>query len=756
MERSVTYRDRYEVTADDLNNSQAWAQDSSDHIVADAIEGGRRFIGFAVTQKSTTEVDVAAGRIYFDGKRHFSAATTTIDLNALRPNLQKKVVAIVAWPETIDTDVTERDYELDAETQTYEPRSVAMERRRNARLEAVGGAEGVSPQAPVLESNVVPVAYVTMGVAGIESITRNTAAELRNASDVADRVDALDEFREEVEPAVSTLKTDLAKLASKADDQGDKKLLLDMASDVAIVKAALEIPDTYVGYRANRFLDETLSDPAAAGYAARIEEGLRFPKAAEDSHELALLNPFNPLAAVSPGSLLLPTYSTIERRITKGMAGEVALAQYAYEARGLTRVDMSRTRGRFGADFEVSTNSAYWMSGTYTDRVNGGIRSIFSKGGETFQVYATGKVDADGHKIVRLAKTWEDTVTTPYWSRVTTEEVVTGYAHVETHLNHQDRWVTALGPHITRKPANGSITVGICETFRGEPDMDRVLAMVTVQAADVGLVAGGSVAFPQIPIEPTFLEGGKRYGYFVITAGDFWMGVTDAANPTTGTYFYGTNGGVWETNPGVHLIWRDWSATFPRSTVSIDLQAMSLTGGIQGVDILADAVIPASCDVVWEVQIGGVWTAFDAENGDILSTLPPLLPMRVTFVGTPDVMPGIRMTGSRVNFFRLATVAKHVSTQKALPASTSTIVVKTRLREFDAAHSSVTVTVKRADSTVETADTVETVTMPDGVIEKTATFNLAAATNAYTTITDMTTDVATRPFTVAEQTEVAE
>jgi len=756
MERLVKFRDRYEVTADDLNNVELWSQESTDHVVADAIEGGRRFVGFNVVGKSTTEVEVSAGRIYFDGKRYFRDGVATLDLNSLRPATQKRIVAIVAWPETIDTDIQERDYEIDAETQTYEPRPVPMESRRNARLEAVGGSEGVSPQPPVLDTSVVVVAYVQMSAAGIETITRNEDAVLRNASDTADKVAALEAFRDEVEPQVSTLKTDMAKLSAQTGDITDRKLLFDTVSDMAIVKAALELPDAYVGYRANRFLDESQSDTAAAGYAARIEEGLRFPLAAQKEQALALANPYTPAVKVSGGSLVLPSFTRLERRITKGMGGEVALAQYAYEARTLVRLEMSRTRARFGADFEVSTNSTFWQTGTYQERLNGGTRSVFSRNGENFNAYDTGKVDADGHKIIRLSKFWEDNVYAPYWARLTTNEVVTGYAHVETYLNPQDRWVTHLGPHITRKPATGSITVGICETFRGEPDMDRVLAMTTVQAADVQTVGAASAEFPlQIPVEPTFLEGGKRYGYFIITAGDFWMGVADDLNPHTGAYFYGTNGGVWETQPGAHLIWRDWSAHFPTSQVHVDLQPMDLTGGIQLVDILADAVIPASCDLVWSVQIGGVWRAFDPADPDILDSLPPLLPMRVTFVGTPDVMPGLKLNNSRVRYGRLATAAKHVSKAKALPANTSKVVVKSRLRNFDPAHHGVTVTVKRADGTVETADTVVDTTMPDGVVEREATFNLAAATNGFTTITDMTTDAATRPFTVAEQIEIA-
>lgn len=755
MERLVKFRDYYEMTADDFNNAQAWSQESDDHIVAEAIEPGRRFVGFPVSQKSTTEVDVGVGRLYFNGARHFTAATTTLDLNALRPNLQKKIVAIVAWPETVDTDLQERDYETDTDTGNVEPRNVAMESRRRARLEAVGGAEAVSPQPPVLESSVVVLAYVKMGSAGIESIERNDAAVLRSAAETADRVDVLDDFAEETRPLVSTLKSDMARLSNQIAQGGDKTLLFNAVSDIALIKAALDMPETFVGYTANRFVDEDDSNTGAAGYAARIEEGLRFPTAAADDTELALFNPFDPNVKKSGAGLVLPTYSEVERRVTRGEAGEVSLAQYAYEARTLTKLSMSRSRIRFGGDFEVSMGSAFWQAGTASQT---GMVRTFQKAGETFQVYDTGKTDPEGYKIVRLAKTWVDTVDSPYWARLTSDENILGYAHVETFLNTQDGWVTALGPHIKRKPETGALTVGICETYRGEPDFERIRAIVTVQAADVVLSGGGSGAgmLTKIAIEPTFLEGGKRYGLFVVTPADFVMGVADASQPHTGTYFYGANGGVWETNPGAHLLWRMWTANFARPSVDVQLEPLQLTGGIQAIDILADSVIPASTDLVYSVQIGGQWRQLDDADPAILAGLPSLVPLRVTFVGTPDVMPGLRLTGSLAKFYRLATAAKHVSKNRALAANANKVTVKARMRGFVEANHDVTITVKRADNTVESADTVTDTTLPDGTVERVAVFNLGAATNGYSTTIDLATNSAANTFVVGDTVEIAE
>ncbi len=761
MERAVIFRDRQTVTEDDLNNLHGFARASIDHMALDAIERGRRFTGFAVTADTATSVNVQDGRLWYNGQVFYRADAdgVDIDLLALKPAINRKVVAIVASADLIETDEQERDFEVDAENQVYEADSVAVESRRRARLEAIGGAEAVAPQPPAVDAGGVIVALVHMDAAGIVEIARNTAAELRNLGDVAGQVEILNAFADETRPQVATLRSDLARLSADAAATGNKELLLQIAGDVAGIKARLDIPDTYVGYRALPFLDASKSDPGAAGYAARLEEGLRFPFAASETSELALLNPNQPQAKVSAGGLLLPAYVKAERRITKGDNGTLSLADYsAQEARTLVRLQMSRARVRFGGDFEVTVGGAWWNAGTYLGRLNDGIRGVFQKGGEEFQVYETGKVDQDGHKIVRLAKFWTDEVAAPYWSRVVTEDEKLGYAHVETFLNAQDRWVVGLGPHLKAKPANGSITVGICETYRGEPDLSRVIALTTVNAADVQLV-GAAGGFPEIAIEPTFLKGGERYGYFIVTQQNFQIGVADAAGAdssgATGQYFYGMNGGKWFAEPSVHLLWRDFTAVFPKSRVDIDLTGLQLAGGIQAIDILAEAVVPGSTDLVYSVQIGGVWRPLDPSDPGVLATLPALAAFRATFVGTPDVMPGLMLDGSQVVVSRMALAAKHVSEEAAV-ASSETAGMTIRMRGFDPDHHTVVMKIDRGPGVVETHDTLVTLTHPDGVVEKIATFDLGAAMTDYQGIIEMTTDHASRPFTVVEAIEVTD
>lgn len=757
METRPIFRDRFDVTVEDMEGMLDGIQQSDDHIVADGVERGRRYVNFPVTQTSSTVVRIGAGRLYFDGRRHSrdDAGGVTIDLLPLKPALQRRIIAIVGWPREDETDIGFRDYETDAQTQQKSPQEVATRLSRTVVLEAKPGIESVSPQPPVLESTFVVLAFVTIGPAGIESISQNEAARLRNTGDVADRVDALEDFVDTAGPKVESLTTDVAKLAAQAATIADRKLLYDIGSTVALIADRVGQPTTYIGLAGTRFEDDARarSNLAYAAYAARVSEGLRLPFAAEDSDPMSLKNPFNPLATVSAGGLLLPNFERYERRITRGQAGDLTLTQYAYANHSLLKLDMSRTRIRYGGDFDVSTGSAFWLTGTFVDRVNGGVRSTFIKNGETFQVYETGEVDNDGHRIVRLSKYWTDTVDTPYWTRVASNQATPGHANVETFLNAQDTWVVDLGPHITRKPANGAITIGICETTNGVPDMQRVLSVVTVDAGDVTLV-GASGVFPSYPIEPTFLQGGKRYGLFVITQQDFAIGISDGVTPATGTHFYGLDGGYWFASPGTHLIWRIGYARFEDARTDIDLTELQLAGGIQSIDILADAIIPASTEVVYSVQIAGVWRALGSFDPTILADGGALLPFRVSLIGTADIAPGIRMAGSRVQVARLALAGRWAPEARALASAANTVTLKAVLAGFDTAHHTFTPRIDRA-GVLETPDVTTSVVRPDGTVERTCVFNLAAATAAYTPVIEMGTDAATRPYAITSLSEVA-
>lgn len=751
-EQSIIFRDLYEVTQDDLNNLQTWKQDALDHVVLDTIDSGNAYSGFAVDNPTSTSVRIAPGRLYYAGKVYFNDTQggSIIDVSTLRPSVQAKIVAIVAAPQDQQTDVEERDFEIDATTETFEPRSVAMIQQRWASLQAVPGPELVSPTKPVVPTTAVILAYVTMTTAGITAIEQVLANQVPNLDDVDGRTTALETEFADVSARTKTIADDLAALRAMLANLANLTVVASLEQDVARLKAKANLPASYVNYREDDFIDASKSDPTYSGYTCTIGEGLRFAPEAIDDTQLQIFNPFDPLAKVSGNGLLLPTYNAEVFRIVDGIAGQMSLTQYSYQTYGLVQATMSRQRVRFGAQFEEAASSAFFSGGTFG---GGSVTNSFAKSGETFQVYDTTLQNPDGQEIYRLRQYWLDTVTTPYWQRLVTAGSATGYAWCQTFLQNQGGWCVGLHPSFSSKPTTGAVTIGICGTDNGLPDLGNILAQVTLNPTD--LLVSPSINNGYIPIEPTYLEAGKRYGFFIITGASYSVNVADIQSNGGGTCFYALDGGIFYPNPSQNIMFNLQFAAFPQNRVSINLGSLSLSGGIAAIDLLADTIVPPNTVLTYEIQVNGDWFPLAEASAGALATLPPLVPLRVSFTGTANIMPGLRLSGSQCTVSRPKTAFKRGSVAETLASPSSTIVVKSTLVDYDPAHHSFSSKVKVA-SVLTAPSTTTPVILDARTTELTETFHLGSATSSYVLEDDGATDSAANLFHVASVFEVAE
>lgn len=196
MQREVIFRDRQEFQAADPNNVQAFVRETFDNLIADTVGAGIYYSGFDCAATNTWELTVGSGRRYAGGELYRRATASVFDLFSDRPISQKKVVAIVAWGQTIETDVQPRDFLIDVDTGATEPQAVAMQRLRSAEVNKIVGAEAAQPQAPSIPADNVLVALVTIGTGGIETIAmhegglvpqaqRNFVLSLENAERLA-------------------------------------------------------------------------------------------------------------------------------------------------------------------------------------------------------------------------------------------------------------------------------------------------------------------------------------------------------------------------------------------------------------------------------------------------------------------------------------------------------------------------------------------------------------------------------------------
>ncbi len=724
MESTVIFRAKQEVQSADNNNLQEFARNSIDHIVKDAIDPGKGYTGFTASKTAAAEVTLDNGRLYAGGAVYARDENVVIDLFNALPLVTKKRVAIVAWGQEVETDVQPRDFLIDAQTRTTEPQSVSMENHRHAELSTVAGVEGPDPSYPATDANVTVIAYVLLDTAGVVSIEQWTPTQIPNLRDVSDRTAVLEAWRGQISGQVDTLRTDLSAMSDRLGLFATKAELAALIDIVDGMREDLYEPDAFVWYGTNHFLDGTGSQTGHGDYDAVVNEGIRFPEdGASSPAALALLDPNNVFVKAENG-FVLPAYSHSMRMDLTGYTGETRVAQYTYETSDVVLLSRSRTRRRYGPTRTVCSNSSWWSSGTYDQVTN-----VFTKDGETFEVVSVN--DQRGHSY-RVTQFWLDTYEEPYWDKVTTTSSISGQQAAQTFLNSQDGWLSQVGLYFSRKAASGDVTVVICETKYGMPDISRAISKTTLPVDDieVGSISDGaglpSLIETKVPIIPTYLKAGKRYAVVLITAGDHYVAMTDADNHVVnGTFFVSTDGAFYAGNLVDDMKMRLYYAQFDRSRLSVELTSLQLAGGILDIDIINDGVIPPACRADFEVQISGAWVPFDASpDGPDLTGLPALLPLRATLTGTRDLMPGFGLTGSQAIVSRPKTAFTWVSDARSVGSTAASIRVVVNLQSFNETDHDCTVSLLTGvalDGT-EAADTVTDVTLADGTIRRTVDF----------------------------------
>jgi hypothetical protein len=407
MEKKVIFRDRQELQASDLNNSQEWGDEAERHIVTDAITGERQFTGMTVSARSATELEVAAGRLYDGptGKVYALDPAQVHSVFAMLPLQDQKWVAVSVFGAEEDTDIQPRDFLIDLQTREVEPEAVAMQRRRVATVHIAQGLESPTPERPEPPTGYTLIAHVRLSPTGVQEVVLADSRRLPNLQRVDARLRVAEGWMLAAEPRIAHLMSDIAGLGAEMANRATIDNLVQMALDMAKVKERLEIPDDYVFYGADHFLTDDESDTAHADYLAEANEGARPVVVASQTSVLSLLNPMDPEARTSAGALMLPAYDEVTRLRMENRAGELAINQYQYQTFNAVQKTISRERVRFGEQVTRCTNSSFWQSGVY-DPVTG----ILRRDGETWQLDPEHMHLANvNHKFLRFTRLWIDT-----------------------------------------------------------------------------------------------------------------------------------------------------------------------------------------------------------------------------------------------------------------------------------------------------------------------------------------------------------
>ena len=704
MERKVNIQDWQKVTVEDFNNFGLFPRYSFDHIVGDTLVPSMAYTGFTTVQTAPAVVTVGNGRLYHAGLVFYndSEGGASLDLLGVLPVVTRRYVGVVVWGQEIETDTEPRTFLTDPVTRATVARVVSTENRRWANVSTVVGAEGPDPQHPSVASNTLAVAWILLDSTGIVSIQMVDENRAPNLSDLDARMNEMDAWRTQTASRLDTLATDMAALAARLNGTASMKFTLKIASDVARVKEVLNLPDTYSSWGADHFLTIDESDTLHVDYLAKIEEGIRFPDAAQRDAQMGLLNPMDP-AVTNQANFVLPVYDPVTRLEVLGADSELSISQYQYQTISWELCAKTRTRIRWGCPFYVCANGVWWFAPSgrdwqtsiaqgeqnlgvgvggntvNTDLIYDPIRNILTRGTETFQILDV--QDNPNHTIVRLAQFWVDEIIDSYyWRQVVTIEGLSGSVISQTFLNSQGGWLTSVEIFFSRVAATGDVHALICETNgAGAPNFERTIARST-KPADLLRIAPNGTKFDFLP---TYMAKGQRYAIVLQTAGNHFINLVHNNKFAQGTLFSSSDGAWSVGDLAKDMAFRLNFAKFRNNRVTVQLLSLELNGGMAAIDLNFDSTRPPGTTINFEVQVSGNWVPLGYYDSNPLVALPPLLPFRVLLIGTTDEMPGIGVAAnSRMLTSRPRSDFRHISTARTTPGPVTTVYCDFRLESW--------------------------------------------------------------------------
>lgn len=717
------------------------------------------------------------------------------ELFNVRPLAQQRIVAVVGWGQEIETTESgaaaePRQFAVDVVSNQYEVQQVTTRKVRRAEINLVSGVEAAQPVVPAIPGNTVLIATVLLSNSGIVSVTMNEEGLLPQGERNALAIGVLQQFLETQATRIDTLVTDLAAIRANLEDLATKSAL---ASVRMLAEDALRRANEAYSLASNdadflrdfedRYLDVGLSDVEHVGYSAVVDRGLKFPPTASATltNGIELFNALDARVKVHD-DLILPAYSSVLRIDTFGrgkVATQAALQSYTTATHTIqasvpaTSKVVYSTRATFlsfrisvpalsdpltvhGVSFPSTGSTANIPLNATT--LAWALKNLEVSWSHSLSVYRA----RPGFVVTRIAgkhtghgvsfSVWfeyeaESTITTPgkpAYEQATTS-TYDGQGRANTWLQERDGWLTRVGLFFTARGASGDVRLLVLAVDKsGAPDLRQAPVSVTVPWASIK-AAPVSTGSPDdietiVDIPPVLMQGGRRYAIAVLSSGDHSVRLaTGVSAMTQGAHWALSDAGKWvriSADPAQDMAFRLYFARFPTTSVSVDLKPLSLAGGIHDVAISAQMVTPDLTELAFEVQPDGTnWRILGQPSGQRiaadLSSGPELLPFRVVFEGTHDIMPALSRGSSKstVTSSRPAAALEHYSALIDVGSGNTANRIKVMhvLSGFDDGDHDFTVSLitdPLGTPATEAADAVTDTVLDDGAISRTSVFEI--------------------------------
>ena len=749
------------VTVTDYENLSDFPRDALDTLIQSTISGqlDACYSGATVAKTGTTQVTVETPVIlYKDGKLFTGQdGATVLNLLAHMPTSgNRRIVAILLQAQTALDGTEPRDFIVNGSVwpPQVDPQPTATIEWRKAGVAIQLGDQAPSPSRPVVDSANTVIAYVTLSSTEIVTVEQNVENRITTLRALSSRVSVVENWMDETQPVVEGLKTDVSKLVASNADKLSRDMQVYLLEQLARIFEQVGMPEGKSYSKTDHFLDETDSDLENVNSLTKVEEGIRFADDNAADFTLGLLTPSDTGIQASQGGLVLPRYRENNLISIVEKSTEHALANGGSQTISYKLNTTSKTRIRYGDPFVVCTNAAWWATGRYDS-----VKGVFYKDGEEFNVEFSEQHPSGNpnHSLKRLRKIFIDVYEEPYWAATVVQASYTGQVAGNTFMMPRSGWVTAINLLFSRVDAGGGdVRLALCEIFEnGAPNYSACYAATTVAAADLKI----HPIKTRFAIEPIFLEGGKRYGWFVITSGNHWLAMAENNKYAQGSFFVSTDGLWSQGSISLDACFELLVAEFVAPRVTVNLTAWNLSGGICGIDLLTKQVVPDGCSISYEVQIGSVWHTIDqvVSGASPLFNLPANINARMVLLGTTELMPGINLAQSKVTVSRPRTNGVHITMPRVAPGPVTEIIEILVLEHYDEVNHDLSCVIQTgAGYTTETPPTaVSDEVQPDGSIRRVFTWTLGAAVTSWKRKTTYSTTSALTVFLVSSATSVS-
>lgn len=627
-------------------------------------------------------VNVGIGDLWKDGGQYRSLAIQPIDLVALAPPSDglKRIVSLVAFANPARDDAPEnREFAVVVTPATptaaavyqTETRQTATLNRQIASVSKVAGDLAPQPTPPVLSSDLCEIARVVLTKTGIESVTPNLDTRAPNLGDLSGRVDGVQDFVDGQGRRIDTLDKNLAALGARIPVGVSDAVLRQYAQNLAALNQATKVKTGDLAYGTDYGLDLSQTDNSYAGYAAAVEDGIRFPWVSSKETPLTLFTPNDPITSVI-SNLLLPAFTEEARLTVEGKDGTLSISSQVSSTVTAVKVEIPRTAVRAGPSFTVCTNSAFWATGSYDAATQ-----IFKRNGETFQVTSIdpGAIPGGGHDWVHGYQIYVDQWTDTRWDRVVTQIGLNGAVRGQSFRVPDFGYLSSIDLPFTTVDSAFGVTLMLCETKAdGSPNLNRVLERSDLAAGAATASADGSVR-TKFVFRPAYVRPGKLYAWVTVTRGNYALATVSGNKFAEGTSFLTTDGGgFFQGDPLVDFAFTANFARFASPRVEIRLNDADNVNGdpISALKYLYGAVVPTGCRIVHMVKRSGSdWVTVAEVNTDkspqspvvgspfATAPLPVSVQQKIVLVGTTTLMPAIDLTQAWVTTLRLGTVRDH-------------------------------------------------------------------------------------------------